>query len=661
MRKILMFAGTTEGRKLTEECIQYGIPIHVCVATEYGETLLPKGEEISITSKRLDSFQMEELIKAEQVSLVIDATHPYAVQVSANIKQACKRTEKEYIRLLREPIQEEESHCIYVDSIELAVEYLKETKGNVFLTTGSKELSKYTAIENYSARLYARVLSTPKVVAECADMGFEGKNLICMQGPFSEELNYAMLKQINASYMVTKESGNVGGYIEKLNAAHAAGVKVIVIGRPYQEEGISYEECLDIIKNRYQLPRKRYITLLGIGMGSYHNMTMEGIEACNQADVLIGAKRMVDALKEFQKPTFLSFLPEEICHYLDTHPEYQNIVIAFSGDTGFYSGATQFIHALKDYEVKVMPGISSVVYLCAKLQIPWQDVKCISLHGRNQNIIHAVKRNTKVFSLLGGKDGVYKLCQRLIDYGLEKVILYIGEQLSYKGEKITKGTPNQFIHMRFEEPCVVLIENKAVKDSVLTHGLADESFIRGNVPMTKEEVRSVAISKLRLTKDSIIYDIGAGTGSVSIEMALQAVHGTVYAIEMDSEGIVLIEKNKRKFGTENLIPIGGFAPKALEELEAPTHGFIGGSSGNLHHIIELLLRKNPNIRIVINAIALETIAEVMNCLNTLEVIDIEIIQVSVSKSKTLGSYHMMIGQNPVYIISCTGGRANAVT
>ena len=168
-------------------------------------------------------------------------------------------------------------------------------------------------------------------------------------------------------------------------------------------------------------------------------------------------------------------------------------------------------------------------------------------------------------------------------------------------------------------------------------------------------MRSISLSKLRLHKDAVVWDVGAGTGSVSIEAASLAKDGVVYAIEKKDEAIDLLEQNKRKFGIDNLEIIKGLAPEALEGLPAPTHAFIGGSSGNLKEILEVLLEQNPRVRVVINAIALETVAEAMQCLKSMAFTDVDIAQVSVAKGKKLDSYEMMMGQNPVYIFSCTGG------
>ena len=157
--------------------------------------------------------------------------------------------------------------------------------------------------------------------------------------------------------------------------------------------------------------------------------------------------------------------------------------------------------------------------------------------------------------------------------------------------------------------------------------------------MTKSEIRSLSVAKLHLEKDSMVYDVGAGTGSVTIELALAAPDGMVYAVERNQEACDLIEQNKRKFGTPNIEVIHGLAPEAMEDLPAPTHAFIGGSAGNLKEILESLLAKNPKIRVVIKDLPL---------------LEEEIVSVSVAKAKKLGSYHLMMGQNPIYIITCRG-------
>lgn len=678
MDKILLFAGTTEGRNLAEFLEKNQIPTEVCVATQYGETLLEEGKYLHVHAGRLDETEMEQQIQKQQITLVIDATHPYAVIVSQNIRRACSRTGTEYIRLARKETdaswKQEMEDVTEVASVAEAAAFLAKKEGRIFAATGSKELSAYQVIPDYQNRVVARVLSTPEAVSECAMLGFSGKNLICMQGPFTEDLNVAMLRQAQASWMVTKESGKAGGFLEKLRAAKKAGAKLVVIKRPGerseeiaedQKEENLYAICDEgqirsLLGKRLGICPKRQLYLVGIGMGNEKNRTVEAEQICQSADLLIGARRMLQSVKTEGKAVFESYKPDEIAAYLAEHPQYETAAVLLSGDIGFYSGAKKLYDAiertegLEQMEIYPVSGISSVVYFCGKLGVSWEDVHLLSLHGRKQNLIDAVKYHEKVFVLCGEKDGIPKICCKLKEYGLGDVKVAVGTDLSYEQERIVQGTAESLMKEDFAPLSVLLICNPDVKKRI-GHGLDDDLFLRGKVPMTKSEVRSISLSKLRLHKDAVVWDVGAGTGSVSIEAARLAKDGVVYAIEKKDEAIDLLEQNKRKFGTDNLEIIKGLAPEALEGLPAPTHAFIGGSSGNLKEILEVLLEQNPGVRVVINAIALETVAEAMQCLKSMAFTDVDIAQVSVAKGKKLGSYEMMMGQNPVYIFSCTGG------
>ena len=265
--KVVIFGGTTEGRQLAEYLIQLNkkqerqtIEVHVCVASEYGAQVLPDVDALKVHVGRLEQEAMQEFLRAVRADVCVDATHPYAVIVTQNIYQACKTVEVPYVRVRREMQQEpgntdpamqmrgthvgdtdgkrytnETSDSIYVEDIQAAVDYLKGVTGNILITTGSKELHLYTQIPDYESRCTARVLPTRSVVEACTELGFTGKHLICMQGPFDLEMNLATLRYANADFMVTKASGKNGGYDEKCEAALAAGVHLVVIGRPKEQ------------------------------------------------------------------------------------------------------------------------------------------------------------------------------------------------------------------------------------------------------------------------------------------------------------------------------------------------------------------------------------------------------------------------------------------
>ena len=183
-------------------------------------------------------------------------------------------------------------------------------------------------------------------------------------------------------------------------------------------------------------------------------------------------------------------------------------------------------------------------------------------------------------------------------------------------------------------------------------GLPDDAFLRGDVPMTKEEVRTLALSKLRLNEDSVVWDVGAGTGSVSVECALSCPAGRVFAVEKKEEALGLLEENKARFHASNLTIVGGTAPEALKDLPAPDRVFIGGTSGELGEVLRVIFDKNPAARVVCTAITLETVAQAAALFANLEGADM--VQVSATRTRTAGRYHLMDAQNPVWIFSGEG-------
>ena len=200
-------------------------------------------------------------------------------------------------------------------------------------------------------------------------------------------------------------------------------------------------------------------------------------------------------------------------------------------------------------KVKVIAGTSSVSYFMSKLQKSWDDVLLTSVHGKENNLPGMIKRHKKVFAILGTRDGIQNLARDLVTWGMEDVMLYTGERLSYENEVLKTGKPEEFLDYEADALSVVYVENPKAEPENATHGIPDEEFLREKVPMTKEEVRTVSLSKLQLKEDSVCYDVGAGTGSVSIEMAKRAWKGRVFAIEKKPLAVELLKKNRKKFGS----------------------------------------------------------------------------------------------------------------
>ena len=240
---ILVFGGTTEGRLLARALCGLGARVTVSVATPLGREELFESPLLCVWVGRKDAGELAAGMAG--FDLCIDATHPYAVEATANIQAACRRAGLPLRRLLREETAAE--GVVRVDSCRRAAEYLAGEEGNILLTTGAKELAAFGGLD--PRRIYARVLPTHEGLAACERLGLPHRNILALQGPFSRKLNEAMLEQYRIRFLVTKDGGRAGGAEEKLAAARAVGARVVLVGRP-PERGESLEQILEEIKER---------------------------------------------------------------------------------------------------------------------------------------------------------------------------------------------------------------------------------------------------------------------------------------------------------------------------------------------------------------------------------------------------------------------------
>lgn len=398
------------------------------------------------------------------------------------------------------------------------------------------------------------------------------------------------------------------------------------------------------------------VTVIGTGLADGGTLTVAGREALAGADLVIGASRLLELVPpESRAQCYRGFTPGDIMLLINEHPRARRVCVLMSGDTGFYSGTTKLVPALEAHgcQVRIIPGISSIQALAARLRRPWQDWKLVSAHGRGCDPVPLVRDNRETFFLTGGEKPVSVLVTSLAEAGFGALEACVGEKLGSPEERVFIGSVAEAARQSFDSLAVLLVTNPEPR-TLASAGLPDDAFTRGKAPMTKSEVRAVILSKLQIHRHDVVFDVGAGTGSVSVEAALLASAGQVYAVEVEEEACRLIEENARQQGTSNLQVIHGSAPQALTDLPAPDVAFIGGSKGNLRAIMETLLAANPSCRIVASAVTLETIAEATTCFNELGLRDVEAVTVSVSRSRKLGGYHLLTAQNPILILSGTG-------
>lgn len=422
------------------------------------------------------------------------------------------------------------------------------------------------------------------------------------------------------------------------------------------------------------------ITLIGTGCGTPATLTEEGKHALERAEVILGAARVLNGLPDACTQTgdstrekTVEAKPKQICDLLAGYVEegtIENAAIALSGDSGFYSGARilkeRILERFGDIcPVEIIPGISSVQMLAARLGIPWQDWNLVSAHGVGCDPVYEIMKGRATFFLTGGKYTADVICRELVEAGLGDLRVTVGENLSYlhegfsvsdsntKTEYIVTGTASECAERSFSDLAVLLVDTKTPDGKQLIQcrrpaGMPDDVFVRGKVPMTKMEVRCVILGKMAVSENDVVWDIGAGTGSVSVELAMQA--RQVWAVERRDEAVELIRENREKFGRWNLRIAWGEAPMDLKELPDPDAVFVGGSGGHLGEILHEVWRRNGRARICISATLLETLQESLAAFAERE-IEPDIVQIAVTRSEKVGGRHMMRAGNPIYIIT----------
>ena len=393
------------------------------------------------------------------------------------------------------------------------------------------------------------------------------------------------------------------------------------------------------------------VTLIGMGSGQPENLTLQGLAALRQADLILGARRLLAVLPAgCTENRAAAYRPDEVAELLQTSGA-ENAVLVYSGDTGFYSGASSMMEKLEALGVRarVLPGLSSIQLLAAALGRPWQGWNLVSAHGRTCDPVAECMQGRPTFFLTGGSEDPATLCAQLAAEGYADVQGVVGQCLGTPEEKLFRGSVKELAAGRFNSLSVLLVEAAEVLPR-RAPGLPDEAFERGDVPMTKQEVRAAVLAKLAVHPEDILWDVGAGTGSVSVELALAAPRGRVYAVECRPEGCALIKANREKFRTRNLVLVEGLAPAALSDLPAPDAVFIGGSKGSLAAIADAALDKYPDARICVAGIALETLSAAVAAL-TAKGRTVQVSQIAVSRAKAVGGLHLMMAQNPIYLIT----------
>ena len=395
-------------------------------------------------------------------------------------------------------------------------------------------------------------------------------------------------------------------------------------------------------------------TIAGIGPGHPDYLIPAAKSVIEEADVLIGGKRNLEDFSHLHKETLaIDKSLSAITDFIAANDGKKNIVVRASGDTGLFSISSYLRKKLPDVDFRVLPGISSLQYLMAKMDLKWNELKIVTLHGNDRlNLKNTVAANRVTAIFTGGKNTPSTIARHLDDDFFRDLTLTVGENLSYDSERIVRGGAKEIAAMEFGDLSIVIAENRAADAGpwpYLSQGLPDSCFLRDEVPMTKSEIRALIMSKLRLKADSNVLEIGAGSGSCTVEMALIANEGKIVTIEKNPAAVSLCRRNIARFGLDNITVIEGAAPDDLPDGLAFDRLFLGGSGGGMKEVIAKY--SDRPLRVVASAITLESVSEALEALKENGFDDIEIVQAAVARSREAGTKHMMLGLNPITIVS----------
>ena len=388
----------------------------------------------------------------------------------------------------------------------------------------------------------------------------------------------------------------------------------------------------------------------GAGPGGEGCLTGEARAEIGRADIVYAAER--HALLAGGKLRPLEPLERALEEMRSQWIQGAKVAVLVSGDPMLYSLLPALSRAFGRENLFVIPGHGALQSLCAALKEPWQDAAILSAHGREisgSHLAHTVRTHERTFLFCDQRHNPAWLCAALRVNGLSSVEIAVGERLTYQDGRVVSGPPEAVEGEAFDPLCLVRVLNPRPTKGLPPIGIPDKEFTRGKTPMTKKEIRALAVAALRLKPDSVVWDVGAGTGSVSVECARQCPEGYVFAIERDGEALSLIQMNAEKFFATNLIIVSGSAPEALSGLPSPTHIFLGGSGGGMGAILGHIEGLGASVRLAATAVTLESAHFLCGRLSGWK--NLEAAQVAVSRLEPAGASHLFRVQNPVFLFS----------
>ena len=394
------------------------------------------------------------------------------------------------------------------------------------------------------------------------------------------------------------------------------------------------------------------IYLVGAGIEGWEGFGSKALEIIAQAEVMIGHQRHLDIFPDFSgRKMPLGDLPE-VLEFLKVTDK--RVVVLASGDPTFFGISRFLLRNLPKERIEIFANVTSMQYAFACIKEPWDDAIFVSVHGRGMHVaVDKIIAAEKACVLTDKVNTPAAIAAELIERGAEGYEAWLCEDLGLATEKFTRTDVRGLLELKPSD-LNILILVKTYEPNLVQYpliGIDDDEFHTSKKLITKQEVRAVTLSKLQLQDDLVLWDIGAGSCSVSIEASNLMPNGRIFAVERNQQCISFINENLKKFCTRNVKLIEAFAPEGLEDLPDPDRVFIGGAGGKLDEIIDAVAQRlKPDGIVVINAVTLDTLSQAVEFLED-HGYTVEATCVNIAKTRKLTEYKMFEAQNPVYVIS----------
>jgi precorrin-6Y C5,15-methyltransferase (decarboxylating) len=404
---------------------------------------------------------------------------------------------------------------------------------------------------------------------------------------------------------------------------------------------------------------KDKVYIVGVGAEGASSLSPEVREFILKAEILIGGQRLLEMFPaaSAKRVVIRNNLPEAV-EVIRANLGKRQMVVLASGDPDFYGIARRLIRDLDKSIFEIIPNVSSMQLAFARIKESWDDAVFTSVHARSiQEIIEMVRVSRKVGILTDEEHTPAVIARILVEHGLDGYQAYVCEDLGQESERIVTTDLPSLRGMRFSRlNILILLKASPDEPKALTFGIPDEKFYRRGSQkglITKLEVRAVSLMKMRLKENSVLWDVGAGSGAVSIEAAFLAGKGRIYAIEKNTEDVAVISENIKEFAVHNVQVVQTSAPDNLGKLPSPDAVFIGGSGGRLAEILDVACsRVNPGGRIVVNAVTLENLNTAIESLGK-SGFSVETTLINVSRSKDIANLTRLEPLTPVFVITGT--------